>query len=70
MAHEKPMTQLSMDISLISYTFMENPCQFYGNLAQLETTANKCNFQVWPLDGSLKSIQQLYMYYNMYKLVL
>jgi len=34
MAHEKPMTQVSMDISLISYTFMENPCPFHGNFAQ------------------------------------
>ena len=56
MAHEKPMTQLSMDISLISYTFLENPCPFHDNLAQLETTAKICNFQVWPLIGWFSKI--------------
>jgi len=34
MAHEKPMTQLSMDISLIFCIAMENPCLFHAYFAQ------------------------------------
>jgi len=48
MAHEKPMTQLFHG-HFINFLY-------FDNLAQLETTAKICNFQLWPLIGWFSKI--------------